>query len=466
MTSLSKSVVASIMAHLWDLQWERSNHQPWRHRRFFRRLPSRRHRRVKPCAALNVATGQFAATTSGATTTVSTSFQGKALILFGTAQTANGSDTTSNAMFSIGFSDGTNHCCMAWCSDDNVDPTNAGRTFRTDSAHEILTAGTPTSVRRVTGVAFNSGDFTLTWDGTPAAAYRVGYVLVGGTDITNVQVGSTAMSTSTGTQTISTVGFQGSFAMFLASMMTAAGTATRANGGIGFATGSSNEFSCSWGIDDGASMTTTIDSVGYVNQAASLSGITLGAETVEFLADFTGFTSNGFTLNISNAPASAWLFAHLVIAGGQWTANSRASETVTTQTQTGVAFQPTLGFWVNTDQTADNTVAANCAIGVGTATSTSTEVAAGASQADLILNTAVKMFNDGTKASAKPAGGGSAPTYADFTSFNSDGWTLTWPASTAVPIEGWFACAADAVTNIGKRPLAALLAHRRFYMVP
>lgn len=186
--------------------------------------------------ALSVLTGQVAANTGSATTNIpSVGFQGKAIILWGTNGTANTDGTQATAGWSIGFSDGTNHRCIAWAGDDSVATSNVGKSARTDSVLDILTDGTPTSARRVTGVTFNASDVDLTWDGTPAAAYLVQYMILGGSDISNVKVGTHTMANSTGDKTETGVGFQGDFGMFLFTAATAAGTTTLANASVGFA---------------------------------------------------------------------------------------------------------------------------------------------------------------------------------------------------------------------------------------
>lgn len=407
--------------------------------------------------ALSVITGQFAANTGSATTTVSSTFQGKAIILWTTGQTANGSDAAANAMFSIGFSDGTNHRCIAWASDDNVATTNVGKTLRTTAAVEILSNGTPTSVRTATGVSFGASSFDITWDGTPAAAYLVGYMLLGGSDITNVKVGTHTMANSTGDKTETGVGFEGDFGFFLFSFMTAAGTAVRANSSLGFvakvndsATSRARQFGMAWGIDDAQNMTTTIDAVSYTNNANFLSYILDGAETVDVLAQFgtstvpLGFASDGFRYNISNAAATnAQLLPYLIIKGGQWdvgTVTLPASEP-TDLTVTGISFQPQGLFLAGTAALLNATVETNANSTVGAATSTTTEVSGAGAQADAVLNTTVNRTTSSTRIIDL---GAFYTGSADFKEFTSDGWTIT-TASICGEKSGWFAMASNAV---------------------
>ena len=392
--------------------------------------------------ALSVETGLFVADTADAVTTVSSSFQGKAIILFGNPLTASSSGDAGNAAFSYGFSDGTNHRCIAWAGDTGVGATNVGRSWRTDSALDILTDGTPTSARRITGISFGATSFDITWDGTPAAAYRVGYMLLGGSDITNVIVGTHTLDTATGPDSISGLAFQPNFGIFIHSMMTAAGTSVRAGGGIGFATSATKEFAMAWNVDDAQTMAATFDSVGYVNAAATMAAILDGAETVDLLADFTSWDSGGVTFNISNAPTAAWQVGYLLIKGGQWdvgTANLAASPF----SVTSMTFQPKGLFMGATNATADATVTIHGESTVGAAISTSTEASISTLHSDVNDPTTTSKASLSTKILANVFSGSGGEW--DFTSLNSNGWTITVATTADGKDAGWFAMADNAV---------------------
>jgi hypothetical protein len=396
-------------------------------------------------AATVVETGQFAASVVTGTTTVVTLAQGSCIILWTTGQTATGSDSAANAMWSMGFSDSTNHRSTAWASDDNVGTTNVGRAARTNAALEILSDGTPTSVRTVTDVNFSALSFDVVWDGTPAAAYLVSYMMIGGSDITNCEVGTKGWTSGTGTQSLTGLSFQPNFVMLIHSQM-GTGTATRAQGGIGFATSSTKEFTMAWGIDDAATMTSTIDAVSYTNQAAVLSALTEGAETVDFLADFTQFTADGFDVNVSNAPAATVSSAYLVIKGGQWDVGTTSFAAGTgANSVTGMAFQPKGLMLADSVTGSDATVTIDALIKIGAATSTSSETAVSAFQNDAVLNTDVARNTDSTNILVLAT---SNTNDVEFTSFNSDGWTVTATGSgfERTPNQiGWFAMADNAV---------------------
>lgn len=408
--------------------------------------------------ALSVDTGQVAANTGSATTTITVTAQGKAIILWTTGQTSTGSDAAANAMFSIGFADGTNVRSEGWASDDNVGTTNCGKFLASAYALRILSNGAPTTVLGITGVTFtNATTTTLTWEGTPAAAYLISYMQLGGSDITNVLVGTHTMSTGTGDKTETGVGFEGDFGMFLFAGMTSSTTTTRANASIGFAckvndagTSRARQFGMAWGIDDGANMTTTIDAVSYTNSTNFLAYITDGAETIDVLGQFgtatvpLGFASNGFRYNLSNASATnAQLMYYLIIQGGQWDAGTTTMPSSATRTVSGLAFTPNGlalawgGNTANATVTATTTIAQQLS-GFGAATSTSTEAMGTATQVDAVLNTQVQRWTESTKIAAEA-------TSVDFSAFASGEWSINAASSNDAVQLGWFVMADNAV---------------------
>jgi hypothetical protein len=256
---------------------------------------------------------------------------------------------------------------------------------------------------------------------------------VGGSDITNVSVGTGTFSAgSTADLAITAPGFQPNFAMFIGTQATAAGTITRALGTVGFASSSTKEFTMCWGIDDAQTMTATIDAVSYTDSAASMSQITAGAETIDLLANLKSFDTNGFTLAITNAATAAWQFGYLLIKGGQWD--------VGTTTVSGISFDPKCLFTAITAATSNATVTVNAASSVGAAVSTSTEAAALGRQDDAILNTAVFLESSNSKIIVTTASNN-----CDFTNFGTGQWTITSAGVGSGWQLGWFAAADNAV---------------------
>lgn len=399
--------------------------------------------------ALDRHSGAFAANTGSATTSVTApGFQPSVVIIFGSNQTTDETlEFTTNSGLSYGFSNGTTHGYTAWAADDNVATTNIGTAYSETRVVGILTNGTPTVTNEAT-LAMTANGFDLTFNSTPAAAYRMGYIAIGGTDVTNVAIGFVAMPTTVTTLDVN-VGFVGDFGIFFSGSRTAAGTGTHAHMSVGFAASATKEVATNLMAQDGQTMTGNVNAMSWVRNDATLIGQTTG-NAADYVADFVSFnqggTNNTFRLNFSDAPPSAYKLAYCIIKGPQFDCGvSTAPATATTQTVTGMAFQPTLGGWHGMQVAALNTITANACISFGGAISTATEVALGQMIFDATINTSVQQQAWSSKCALKPDAG----IKADFTSFNADGWTITWaesPSSTLIP---WWAAAGAGAAPVG-----------------
>lgn len=377
--------------------------------------------------AVSVQVLNFAANTGGTTTTVNTSFQGEAVILFSHGKTTEGE--SNGAVFAIGFSDGTRHTRSTWAADNGVSTTNAGFSRDTTGALEILDSGTPTAPTgaAITGVAFNATTMVLTFSATPAAAWEISAILFGGADITNTFVGSATALTSTGNKSITGVGFQGD-AVFFISQRSTATFGSHCLPTLGFATTAAKEWALYGLIADNEVIVP--DARSRLVSDASYSAF-LAPNLVEFKADFTQWTSDGFDLNFSDAAASLFDFSYLVLKGGQWDAGVQAKPATATAQTFNVAFTPkAIGFAMSSAITLD-TNADNCITTVGAWDGT-TEVYAGAYHNNA-FNTVAKSSGASTKLLHEM----NTTTGADGTTLAAD-TVITWDAAgTAYQVAWW-----------------------------
>lgn len=400
--------------------------------------------------ALDVFTGQCAADTADATTTCSHSLASTptAILMWANGQTSNGSDTAGNASWSFGCSDATNFYTHGWAADDNVATTNDGHAMYVDGrALVIFSNGTPTVLRYVTDFNPGASTFDLVWDGTPAAAYLVNYMIFGGADITNDLCTTVSLNNATGDQAETGIGFEPNFGIFFHAHPLNSGSGVQANTGIGFAaTGNpaNKQFTACIGIDDGQTMTAAIDAVSYTDNDNFICSITAGAETIDVLMSLgtagnpAGWNSDGFNYNVSNAPAAAMTVGALFFKGGQWDVGTTTTPISSgTTTVSSMTFQPQGLFLAHGSATANATVTIDANSTVGAAVSTSTEASGSASQDDAVLNTTVNR----TSSNSQILASGAFPlTAVEFTSFQSNGWTGTEGGVSATAYQlGWFA---------------------------
>lgn len=383
---------------------------------------------------LRRAVGQFAASTSSASQSVTTTdpnsgtFQPKVVIFFSGLSTVVTGTTTSSTIVgsAIGFSDGTNPRLACWngaggvgVTQTNSDDSDIRCIMVFDAANLGLSANQAT-------ISITSTGFTVNWvGGTPAAAYLVDYVALGGSDISNVAIGTGTMPTSTGNSSITGLGFQPNFVMLTSISNTLANTTvTNAHLSYGAAISSSARFAHAINVTNSASMSSSVNGVSIQRSDACLLGLTTAA-AVAYVADFVSFDSGGFTLNFSTAPASAFVYFYLAIGGTNlnWDIGTAVKPTTAiAQSNTSIAFQPELVIWSNSDLTTLNSITSTAAISLGSCDGTTDECWYGTHN-DAIntvagTQTAATCVQDGAPANSS--------IHADFTSFNSNGWTITW----------------------------------------
>lgn len=393
-------------------------------------LPSR------ASAAVQVEVGTFVANTGSATTTVTTGFQGKAVILFSDGKTAEGEST--GASFAIGLADGTNKGGASWSGDNGVTTTNAGRWFHNTNIFAILTDGGPTVGDYVSAIAFNATpNMVLTWNSTPASAWKTSYILIGGTDITNVKVGNDTIPTTVSSKSFTGVGFQGDAVILIGNKNTAVSTTTKGSSLLGFAIGASKQWGWGGTVQDAAATDANVNGTSKLRNDAVYVGMDPNAGDTNDIADFTSFDADGFTLNFSAVSGSAERFAYLVIKGGSWDCGTAAKpSSATTQTVTGMTFQPKLLGYLLSSPTSLATATSNDIETLGAATNTSARGYAGSYHGDVVTTGTVAISSGASNLLSHEL---NATANLNFTSFNSDGWTGTWSASGTAFQSAWFA---------------------------
>lgn len=152
-----------------------------------------------------------------------------------------------------------------------------------------------------------------------------------------------AKSTSTGVQTISTVGFRGKALILWSTMQTAAGLTTAAEMCNGMTDGIRQ--SCRYIRHPGAEATTTSAQDEQTDHIFRRVSATSGAApTVQVAGIFTGWTDTGFQINWLTNDSDAVVIHALVIGGASVQASfTQLKVTVSapsTQAKTGVGFQP------------------------------------------------------------------------------------------------------------------------------
>lgn len=159
-----------------------------------------------------------------------------------------------------------------------------------------------------------------------------------------------AAAEATGAKTVSGLAFQPKAVMFFSAITDTTG-AYVADTDLMF--GCSTSASEEWVIhtSDNNVVTTTANARGR-SASASIRGDINGANVIDFEADFTTFTSDGFTVNLSNSPSVALVIHYLAIGGSDITNAKAGSMTIPTPTGafsiTDPGFQPSMALFAYT----------------------------------------------------------------------------------------------------------------------
>lgn len=356
---------------------------------------------------------------------------GQALILFGSYSNATG--------FSVGMSGFQSFCksstarkCLSWAATDAVVALSQNDGGYENLAVRLWSPGTPISGSpAVDGAADfvdfttgGAGRFTINWSAFPATTREIGYIMLGGGDLTNVAlIEGTPRLIDVGTKAYTGVGFQGDCVLFMGRAVTVTGTAAGLNHHLGAAVSSTQRGCIRFGERDSMSA----GAEHHSNNAACLHIPTQQGLAVDALADFVSFDSDGFTLNWTDFAASAWLFAALVLKGGRYAVNEILAPTSTgTQSITTVA-EPNGVYFFGTGQTTANaTDGAEAHICIGAGGESPIEELAMWTSADNTVDSDTNRAWDTAKCIKVATNPSTVAAEADFNSVTSTSYVLNW----------------------------------------
>lgn len=250
----------------------------------------------------------------------------------------------------------------------------------------------------------------------------------------SVVKGTFAANTSTGDQTVDTgSGIVMKAVLLWGTTQTSEGFTTEASGFFGMATSSSARSAVAWSSDD--NVTPTVTGGGYFTDRA-VEIFSDGAPTEDAIADFVSFGTGGnagkFTINWSDAPGSAWIIHYMALGGSDITGATIKSLTAHandgTDATTGIGFQPDMLLFLGSTRTSTGS-GANASLIMGSTTGTGNMAALWAGSVD---NTALQdhpaalQNPDACLEFPTTEAGQSVQSTAVLTSFDSDGYTLTW----------------------------------------
>ena len=216
-------------------------------------------------------------------------------------------------------------------SEDTPTAMVTDRHYRTDACLVEVTNGGVAGLLDVN--ALDSTNIQFIIDATWGSDVRVMGFVGAGTD--NTFIGEAALNTSVSTQDITAPGFtctadQG-FVFFMATGLDTAPPVSAIDSQlcIGCATDSAAGKQWVWagGSNDGAANAQTL---AYCKSGQIVTKYDSGVLAHDTAVSFNGFITNGFQLNITDAPPAALRVPYLIVKGGRWQCGNFLTQTDTT----------------------------------------------------------------------------------------------------------------------------------------
>lgn len=261
-------------------------------------------------------------------------FQPTIVLFFWGGSTATG-DSAAGGTLQFGFGAGissSERVCFDLYSQDGQDTTVCYRTRRDDACIYAVTAA-----QLIEGAAdlasMDADGFTLTIDDQFANAYRVSYLALGGTDLTNVKAGIHTGPTGTGSYAQTGLGFKPDALIYLTDFGTRNSIITHGSFSLGLATASSAQGVIS-GYATNAAATSTTYGYGYNGEIRAY------PNAGPVLRDtFVSFDDDGFTFNCLEYPGQ-YHGLYIALKGGQYSVGDITTRTDGNDIAETVGFQP------------------------------------------------------------------------------------------------------------------------------
>jgi len=375
-------------------------------------------------AGMLVKYGSFAKpnATTGNQSVTEVGFQPKVVMFFGNGLTADGNTTGVQEYFGAATSS-TKRAVIATAIGDGV-TNNGSKRFSNALIISQITANgaSPVVSAEADFVSLDADGFTINWTTCDATQRIVNYIALGGTDLTNANVGSFTAPTSAIDKAVTGLGFQPDalilFDNAVTTTPTAVGNSNNPAFNMGFVVGTSKQNSRvatrgtatngSWAYQRTNSAINTVDKVGGLVRTATI-------KTMD---------ADGFTMNFSVAPANAVYLNYIALKGGQYDTGSFNQATTTGNQSVTTGFQPA-GVLFQSANLATATVTSapgRASFGVGISSTERGSIWSGVSAAappaadtDLDRTNALKTWTEGTP---------TLTTAMDFVSNNATSFTV------------------------------------------
>lgn len=413
--------------------------------------------------ALSIGSGEITISAAGGTGSKTyahgLSFTPTLILWFSNGRAAGGA-TDGDLHFMFGATqDASNEWCIYGRTNDAITPSVSGS--GTSNNASIAFAATATTYdMQADFTSVDGTNFTLNVSDAPAADMTVQFVAFAGVAL-SVKVGTVTVATGTTEQTFTGVGFTPKLLILSrGGLVTNAANAVAAT--LGMAMGAVSATNAGWtsSLSDrngqAASDANTLLGSSIHLRVPTITGTAGGSLTV------TSLDSDGFKLTPSVSFGGNTVVGYVALAGANFSAFAGTDAEKTspgTQAKTGVGFKPQCLLFSSTNGTVIGVSATSIRSSIGVAHG-STNRSAAASAVDNVNPTNTAVSSSAAKCiQTYVASTNAVAAEASLSSFDSDGYTLSWSSSSAARLFGFVALmenAAPVITSNGGGATAAI----------
>lgn len=307
-----------------------------------------------------------------------------------------------------------------WNDADATAPIMANQIQTARTISRTNAAGTSVVQAYISDYHFDGFRLSVTAN-TGALAHRVSILCLAG-DTLRAKVGTFNLNTVTGVQAVAGMGWQPTGALFATSKRATANGASTATASR-FAVGAMSS-AAQWAYDAEAGLSVPQAVYGAaVNDAAIV--MASSSSVIEAKAAFSSFDADGFSINLSTAPATSFITGYVALKGVNLKVGAFDARTTNgAQAITGAGFSPSAVLFGGADTTALGAQAqTRPMLGVATATA---QAATSMSATDAANPTVAGRISTESAAITHATGTGTTSAQAAFTSMDADGFTVTW----------------------------------------
>jgi len=405
-------------------------------------------------ASLDVAVGDIDSPTSTGNLTESLSFTPKVILFFGCQKPTFGTDISTEARLFAGAMAGTgatDEGAISISADDGGDTTDGGY----DTANGLETVSHSGAANLTANFVSASSNFVVNFSAVEAAAHKITYIALGGSDL-SAEVEQITSAASSADIAETGFSFQPECMFFIARKQ--GRTALTLGAAVGTDSGDEWSIGCRW-----RSGSTQEKQVAHdLAERCLLMSDDAGAPEDE--CSFQSFDANGWTVN-RDIGTDALEIISIALAGVQFEVGNFTSPTTATTKKITTGFQPELLFIIGSNLTNADARATSAPFGMGAAASTTVRYAHCGVARRNAEEAQTRSEND--EIISTVLGDGTAVEEADLTVLESDGFTLDFTTASASALQyAYLAIAGNAavagvqsiIPPLQRKPLRHLLA--------